>query len=307
MTGAPISFAAVALELDERGWRPFPGLQESKVPAMKGWPELNKSSWDRGDLAAAAFDYQPAENYCCCLAAQSEIVALDIDITDTKHADFAAGLADDMLGETPMVRIGFAPKTIRIYRSSGGIRSRKLHPLEIFCGSGQFVGYGWHQRAGRPYDWPKASPLDLATDSIEIPAVTPTQLERFTAELFKVVPRRQSPMSHGRHGGPMTIGDRLRMLTTLHGSWTRAAAIVLGDAVEGNRNETAWTVVASAAGRGVSEEVVWRLFEHHFTGWDGFSESELASAIERAQPRQEELATTFWKASNFGGGNVTKR
>ncbi len=120
MAVAPISFADVALPLDARGWRPFPALQESKIPAMKGWPGLNKDPWDRGDLAAAVSDYQPAEQYCCCLAVQSEIVAVDIDITDVEHADFAARLADDLLGETPLLRIGFAPKAVRIYRNKGG-------------------------------------------------------------------------------------------------------------------------------------------------------------------------------------------
>ena len=48
------------------------------------------------------------------------------------------------------------------------------------------------------------------------------------------------------------------MLTTLHGSWRHAVAIILGEAVEGCRNETGWAVVASAAGRGVPEDVVWQ-------------------------------------------------
>jgi hypothetical protein len=58
-------------------------------------------------------------------------------------------------------------------------------------------------------------------------------------------------------------------------------------ATDGCRNETGWTVVASAAGRGIPEDVVWQLFEKHFTGWDGFSESDLASAIERTRPVQQ--------------------
>ncbi len=302
---APISFADVALQLDARGWRPFPGLQESKVPAMKRWPELNSAPWDRGDLAAAVSDYQPADQYCCCLAAQSEIVAVDIDITDVEHADFASKLADDLLGETPLLRIGYAPKAVRVYRNNDGIRSRKIHPIETFSATGQFVGFGWHQKAGRPYIWPAASPLDLDADSSDIPLVTRAQLDRFTTDLFKVVPRRQWTTRQTRRGAPMTVGDRLRMLTTLHGSWARAAAIVLGEAVEGNRNETGWTVVASAAGRGISEDVVWRLFERHFTGWEGFSETDLACAVERARPRQQALGgMIFW--DSLGEGDVRR-
>ena len=99
--------------------------------------------------------------------------------------------------------------------------------------------------------------------------MTRAKLDRFTSELFKVVPRRLLPTRQGRPGGagaPQTIAERLRMLTTLHGSWKRAAAIVLSEAGEGCRNETAWAVVTSAAGHGISEDVVWELFEKHFTG-----------------------------------------
>ena len=200
MTGTPITFAAVAQQLAEQGWRPFPGFQASKTPAMRGWPGLNHAEWDNADLLAAIADYQPTDDYCCCLAVQPEIVAIDLDIIDQEHAAAADRLANDILGKTPLVRIGFAPKQIRLYRSGDAIRSRKLHPLEIFSGTGQFIAYGWHQKAGRPYIWPQCSPLDVSADSDTIPLVTRAQLDRFSAELFKVVPRRLLPTRQGRPG-----------------------------------------------------------------------------------------------------------
>ena len=95
------------------------------------------------------------------------------------------------------------------------------------------------------------------------------------------------------------------MLTTLHGSWRRAAAIVLGEAIEGCRNDTAWTVVASAAGRGIPEDVVWELFERHFSGWAGVSEAEVASMIERARPVRRPSTMTF--TASAGGGHGSRR
>ena len=121
--------------------------------------------------------------------------------------------------------------------------------------------------------------------------MTQAQLDRFTAELFKVVPRRLLPTRQGRPGAgaPQTIGERLRMLTMLHGSWKRAAAIVLSEAGEGCCNETLWAVVTSAAGRGIPEDVVWELFEKHFSRDPEVSEaklaSDLASMIERTRAR----------------------
>jgi hypothetical protein len=310
MMGAPIAFAAVAQQLAEHGWRPFPGLQASKKPAMRGWPGLNQFEWHDDDLVATIADYQPADDYCCCLAVHVEIVAIDLDIVDHEQAAAAGKLADDILGVSPLHRIGLAPKKICIYRASDPIRSRKVHPLEIFSGSGQFIAYGWHEKAGRPYIWPQASPLTVSSDSDTIPPVTQAQLDRFSTELFKIVPRRLLPTRQyrpGRSGGPQTISDRLAMLTMLHGSWKRAVAIVLGEAVEGCRNETAWAVVASAAGRGIPDDVVWKLFDGHFRGWDGISEAQLASMIERTRPVYQLAPMTFSTPASAGGSHGRRK
>jgi hypothetical protein len=307
VTGVPfITFATVAQPIAARGWRPFPGMMKTKVPAMPGWSELNHAEWDDADLIATIAEYQPADLYCCCLAVQAEIVVIDADIVDPEHALYANELADNILGTTPLVRIGLAPKCIRIYRAGDLIRSRKLHPLEIFCGSGQFVGFGWHAKAGRPYVWPQESPLTINTNDNAIPFVTRAQLDRFTTALFKVVPRRLLPTRQSRSGNgvPQTINERLRMLSRLHGSWKRAAAIVLGEAGDGYYNETLWAVVSSAAGHGIPEDVIWELVEKHFSRDPKVSEdkvaSDLASMIERTRPVPRPPLMTFTLP---GGGN----
>ena len=126
------TFASVARQVAEHGWRPFPGLQTSKVPAMQEWSALCSLEWDTDDLAAAVAEYLPVYDYCACLAVQRELVALDSDILDLEHAAYAAELADFVLGVTPLIRIGLAPKCIRVYRAGDLIRSKKLHPIEIF-------------------------------------------------------------------------------------------------------------------------------------------------------------------------------
>jgi hypothetical protein len=304
----PIAFAAVARPLAERGWRPFPGLQTSKTPAMRGWSGLNTAEWDNADLVATTTEYQPADLYCCCLAVQPEIVAIDSDIIDVAQAAFADELANNILGNTSLVRIGLAPKRIRVYRADGFVRSRKLHPIEIFCGSGQFIAFGWHQKAGRPYIWPHASPLTINADSHAIPALKQAQIERFTTELFKTVPRRLLPTRQNRPGGsgtPQTISERLRMLTAMHGGWKRAATVVLGEAGDGSYNETLWAVVTSAAGRGIPEDVLWDLVEKHFNRDPKVSETKLASdltsMIARTRPVLRRPLMTFTSAGGCNG------
>ncbi len=288
MIAPAITFAAVAELLAQRQYRPFPGLQSSKTPAMAGWNGLNKHPWDTEDLLLAVAEYQPAEAYCACIAVQPELVCIDIDIMDPPAAVLAGNLADLIFGPTPLIRIGQAPKQVRIYRNSGDIRSRKLHPVEIFSGSGQIVAFGWHHKAERPYLWINCSPLDIAADSADIPKIAQAQIDKFTHEIIGSCEYKNAfTSSHSQHSGrpAVTIGDRLQMLTTRHGSWRRAAAIVLSEANEGYRNDTAWTVIASGTARGISESDIVTLFDRHFTGWDGFSEAELLNAILRAQIR----------------------
>jgi hypothetical protein len=61
--------------------------------------------------------------------------------------------------------------------------------------------------------------------------------------------------------------------------------------------------VASAAGRGVAEHVVWRLFEEHFTGWEGFNEDALAQAIARKYSASQPIPMLFTREQLLGGFN----
>jgi hypothetical protein len=304
VTDVPFTFAAVAQSVAAHGWRPFPGLQTAKTPAMPGWNGLNELEWDTDSLNNTITDYQPAAAYCCCLAVQPEIVAIDVDIINLGHAEHAGRLADTVLGETPLVRVGLAPKAVRVYRAAGQVKSRKLHPLEIFSGSGQVVAFGWHAKAGRPYLWPRESPLTVNADDHTIPAVKQAQIDRFTAELFKVVPRRLLSTRQGRSGNT-TVSERLRMLTIMHGSWKRAAAIVLSEACDGCYNETLWSVITSAAGRGIPEDLIWKLIEQHFRADPDVPEakmiSDITSMMERTRPIARQRAMTFTTEKNNGG------
>ena len=113
--------------------------------------------------------------------------------------------------------------------------------------------------------------------------MTRAQLDRFTADLFKVVPRRQQAAHSRQQNGNLTLNERLRLLTIRYcGNWNRAAAQLLSEACEGNRNDTMWAVIASAAGRGVPEDELAALFDQHFAGWDGVTPDAVENAIARA-------------------------
>ena len=142
----------------------------------------------------------------------------------------------------------------------GSIRTRRSFRLDLLgAGGAQFVAFGRH-KSGRPYQWTgPASPLTLRPDDPAIPAVTRDQVAAFAAEAGRIIGPR--PPAHGaarRLGRPSSSialdGPlvRLKRLIPLHG-FHGAAARVLADVQEGERNETAFAVISSALGRGLDE------------------------------------------------------
>ena len=128
---------------------------------------------------------------CVFGAASGHTFAVDIDVTDARIADEIRYLAEDILGATPFVRVGRAPKIALIYRHEAGdvVRSvsKRLadadgraseHGLEIL-GAGKLITmHGRHHKTGHYFKWiGSASPL---LDGPELaPLVTAAEVEAF--------------------------------------------------------------------------------------------------------------------------------
>ena len=190
MTIKPSRFALIAWLLVRNGWRPLPGCAGTKHPSFIGWPLYNLQQWEKGPLNEMIRGRGQTHGDIVCLAIQKEIVAVDLDIEDLKLAEYASMCAIEHLGVTPLVRIGREPRRVLIFRSDGAIRSRKCHPIEIFSGSGQVVGFGYHPGAGRDYLWPDKSPLDLSSDDSSIPLITQAMVDRFLQACWVRIPRK---------------------------------------------------------------------------------------------------------------------
>jgi hypothetical protein len=291
MAASPIntSFSEVALRLLDNAWRPLP--TNGKAPAMVGWSDLCRLPWDYEDLVSAVADY--AGDYGCGIAADTGHVIIDIDVLDEALAADIGGVANSTFGPTPLIRVGLAPKSVRIYRRNPreAIASRKLHPLEVLSGSGQVVGFGIHVDTGKPYRWVTgSSPLTIAANSSDIPLITNTQLQQFLTTAHEILsrshyglpartirPRRAASLPHDLH--------QVLRLNALHIGFERAAIGLLENAHEGIRHLTMWAVVSSAAGRGVDAGRLIHLFEQHFAGWDGVSREAFEHALNQVYGR----------------------
>ena len=96
-------------------------------------------------------------------------------------------LAGEMLGQTPLRRVGRAPKSLLVYRTS--MPFKKLATEEHFFVDGskvqvevlgqgqQFVGFGIHPATGQEYQWTDRSPLDVNWEAL--PSVTSEQVDAF--------------------------------------------------------------------------------------------------------------------------------
>jgi len=187
-------FAEYAPRLYDNGWGSLLPLN-GKNPLIPGWPQFNRRPLTETELDDLCRRYPTAN---VGLPAGNGIVAIDIDVDDPAHAERAQVLADEMLGQTPLIRIGRAPRQVRIYR--GTARSGKHHPIEVFGDSGQVVLYGTHPTTQQRYFWPDDEPLHVSPDSDVLPMVSPESISAYIGEAIRHLGRidRQFGKAPGR-------------------------------------------------------------------------------------------------------------
>lgn len=186
-------FADVAERLADNGYSPLPVKPGSKRVVETGWtryclepidgPTLDRwvsrhSDWGTG-------------------LATGRLVGIDIDILDQDGAFKAERRARAIFGDTPLVRIGKAPKRLLFYRASEPFNTLKADPLEVLAIGRQAVAFAVHPETGNPYVWADESPLDVPFEAL--PAVTERQAHEWIGNTSSTVPVLAKPQSapHG--------------------------------------------------------------------------------------------------------------
>jgi hypothetical protein len=153
-------------------WRPYSGWQKHGI---RPTTLIEAASWSRWPDCAIGI-------------ATGNVVAIDIDIVEDAAIALAVeALAREMLGDSPCLRIGMAPKRLLVYRATtafGGIK--EYYPIEILARGQQFVAYALHPETGRPYEWPNEGLAD--THIGELPAITEDQARAFGEAAYALVP-----------------------------------------------------------------------------------------------------------------------
>ena len=177
------------LRLIDNGWRITPirtwGTAGSgKAAFLPGW-QASTATADDVTIGSNAYDWKRSPSTGIVCGPQSDgshLLALDIDILDAAVSIELADKAAEMLGATPLLRIGRAPKRLLLY-SCKHATARPAYvegKVELLSDGAQFVAFGIHPDTGRPYEWPNGdSPEDTAL--ADVPTTTPEKMAAWLA------------------------------------------------------------------------------------------------------------------------------
>ncbi|MGI4976247.1 MAG: bifunctional DNA primase/polymerase [Janthinobacterium lividum] len=191
---APVdsNLTALRLALRSGGYLPVPVSSPTmrvssagKRPVMKDWCQ---ACADADDTMVRS--WQTTQPDCTNTGLLTgTLIAVDGDILAPELADQVAQLAEEMLGWTPLVRIGRAPKWLRCYRAETPLRKMETPELvlpgdakaqvEVLGAGQQFVSHGIHPDTRQAYSWPESTPQGVPLE--ELPIVSEELLRRFVA------------------------------------------------------------------------------------------------------------------------------
>lgn len=281
-----------ARRLFENGFVTVPA--DGKAIYLENWQDfgLYKTPWEK--LEQIARTIAPGHNISHVFGPESDLVGVDIDITDPGTSKKVQRLAQRMLGCTPFVRVGRWPKVAWYYRKSkrGEHRSIKTTRLEIFSDSGQMVWFGDHPVTNRPYMWPDKSPMQC--DSGVCPVVSPEMVAAFVSAAKKVISEFYGDVQPGNGKSDMAE----EMVKERKGKYNMDYKRVLLEQLtrmspgKGNRHRIIVSVIGSMLAKGYNKtEIVKFLYRPYITRWqDGTNRmrkvEKIIRGFERRQARQ---------------------
>ena len=190
--------AQLGMTLIERGYPILPLQPNSKKPGryrLGEWQEYPK--WSRHserDTTENEVDIWADWPQAGIGIAAGKVIGIDIDVQSSDAlAHEIEALAKQMLGETPAIRIGKAPKRLLVYRAAEPFRGFKYPPIEVLGLGQQFVAYAIHPDTGHPYDWPVDSLAEI--EVTDLPAITEAQARAFAEAAYQRIPVEQRPKS----------------------------------------------------------------------------------------------------------------
>lgn len=275
--------------LIDNGFAIIPIMPHDKKPGrMAGQHWMPLVDWTR-------FGSQPATDFHAGMWARwpgcgigivcGKIVAVDLDVLDGELSIKLEKLAFRMLGQTPAVRIGMAPKRLLVYRTKTPFPKIKAAPIEVLCDGQQFVAYGIHPKTNAPYQWPIEHLADI--DANDLPLVDEEKTRAFVVEALKIIPAelrvsRLGPDMHDEQS-KLSYGD-------LEGT-VDAVASALDYIVNLDLHYDDWVRIGMAIKGALGEEG-----RHLWLAWSATSKKD--------EPASSTKAWASFKPSSIGAGSI---
>ena len=280
-------YQEIALDLLKQGYGTVPA--HGKRIFIKEWPRFGEELPTMAtvkNLTKRVGEF--GTNTAHVFGPNSPLVAIDIDIQEPVENRRACIAAWNILGKTPLVRIGKSPKVALFYRKQPGATYQQTRgsSVEIFADSGQMVLFGMHPDTNRAYKWVtvrefqgsdwvegtvgRRSPLHFHID--EIPTLDPGRLQHFLGNL----PTRSQGDATGRgeFGDVLDVFKEERKRATDDAHFMRIVDSQLGrmkSSKESQGNGTRSITIASVAyaltRRGLDDKTILGVFERHFKRW----------------------------------------
>ena len=304
------------LALRSRGFHPVPVsgpamnvTSAGKRPMMAGWERrcLDASPEEIQRWGTTQPDCTNTGLLCGLLA------GVDIDVL---RPDLSATIADQarqILGPTPLERIGREPKLLLGYRLALPLDKiqtpalfftddpkEKDTKVEVLLRGQQFVAFGIHPETAAPYRWPDASPLTI--DFADLPETTEDALHELVAVAERIL----------REAGASTRRERKQESRTQESRGRKAGGFglhekpdreTIADALRSIPNDfdyDGWIRIGYALYHGLGEagRDLWESWSATSPKDDAAHTAEKYSAF--AQGRSVTLATLFWHAAENG-------
>lgn len=287
-------FGDVARDLVANGWSIYP--QEiygdrrlpGKVPGRHSRTEVIK--WRENhrlderlptpEALEEWIRWCPALNVACVLGRGSgDAFSIDVDVLDELLSFDIRRLAEDILGPTPLRRVGNAPKVALFFRWAVPEEAQKLQRtafkfrdesgrgreqgLDILNYAKSVTIYGRHHKTGRNFSWEAGTPL--TTRPQDLPAVTAEDVQRFIDAVDVLHPFARGA---GFQAGEVVLEfDETTQLTVPRrrrsadgaANWVEDADGKIADGREEYLRHLAWTIVPMNAEAALAEGGLERL------------------------------------------------
>lgn len=183
----------------ENGYTPLPIKPGSKIPGaltFSGHDEgtfvlqwRNLGGWQSLQVTDASIDEWKNWSRAGLGIRGDNVVGIDIDVDDANEAHAVEAIVVDVLGVTPLRRVGRPPRPMLVYRHDGSLRKVVLakhrdsgHKVEAIARGSQFVAFAVHPDTRRPYEWTNGhSPIDTHVD--DLPEATAAKLDELSQRL----------------------------------------------------------------------------------------------------------------------------